>query len=454
MAALLLLAAAACGGDERPDVLLVTVDTLRADYVSALGYPRPTTPHLDRLAAEGVLFARHYTTSSQTGPAHASLFSGLMPGEHGLVKNGVPVPAAMPWVPEEFARAGWSTGAAVGAVVVGRRFGFERGFGHFDEPGQGDRDTSAAQVLERPAGQVVDRASAWLRGVGPGPVFLWVHVFDPHEPYQPPVPAPLSPAGAGAFFRARGEASAFFEPAQLATMLAGYEAEVSYTDRELGRLFAEFDARDRDSITVITSDHGEGLGEHGYQGHHLYLYEEQAHVPLILRGRGAPAALFPAGTRVESVTSAVEVAEALRLWADLPSAGARTSLPARIRAPGPDPAARALLERAHLTDFDLEHVPAIRRTLAARVGSAGGARGPLWALVGPEHKWIEADEGTDELYDLVADPREAHNLADPDLRRAVSAELAARRAALRTAPSTAEHEVDEETLRQLRALGY
>ncbi len=458
----LALFAAGCGGDPRPDVLLITVDTLRADYLGSMGYPRPTSPNMDCLASQGLLFERHYSTSSQTGPSHASIFSGLMPSEHGLVKNGTAVPADIPWLADEFSAGGWSTGAVVGALVVGKRFGYDRGFDFFDDDMRSGRprdprDTGAREVFERDASRVVDVASAWLAGAGSAPVFLWVHVFDPHEPYSPPEPAPLSAAGAEGFFRTRAEPSRLFDVDQLVPLLAGYEAEVSYTDVHIGRLVAAFDARDRDSVVILTSDHGEGLGEHAYQGHHFYLYEEQVHVPLVVRGRGAPARRLPAGTRVAALTSATELAEALREWANIPSRGGRTTLPARALDPRPDPAARALLERAHLSSFDLEIARPLQRILEHLDGQSGGARGLLRGLVAPDYKYMESDDVAPEFYDLDRDPAEARNLANgAETARvaAAAAELANARGALATRTSAPSGDTDPEVRRMLDALGY
>ncbi len=445
------LGSAGCASETRPDVLLVTVDTLRADALGCLGYPRDATPNLDRLAEGGVLYTRHYSSSSQTGPAHASLFSGRLPSEHGVVKNGAPVPHGGPWLPEEFQAAGWSTAGVIGAVVLDRRFGYERGFAWFEDRIEGAGPAGRAEALERPAERVVSLASEWLAQAGPEPAFLWVHVFDPHEPYAPPGPPPLSPAGAGAFFRSRAEDNPCFDAAEQAQWRRAYEAEVSYTDRELGRLIAAFERRPGDLVLALTSDHGEGLGEHGYQGHHFYLYEEQVHVPLILWGRGRPAALLPAGTRVGAVTSALELAEALRCLAGLPLAGDPSRLLERALAPGPDPASRAFLERAHLSDFDLERSPAIRRLLELHGPGLGAPRGRLWGLVGPDTKWLSEAERAGAFYDLRTDPRELDPRPGDPRAAALSDELEARRASL--APHV-ERAVDPETQRALELLGY
>lgn len=452
--ALRLAAAAAlcgCGAEPRPDVLLVSVDTLRADALGCLGYPRDATPNLDRLAAGGVLYTRHYSSSSQTGPAHASLFSGRLPSEHGVVKNGVSVPHGCPWLPEEFQAGGWSTAAVIGALVLDRRFGFERGFAWFEDRIDAAAPAGGGPALERPAGTVVDLAARWLSEAGTGPVFLWVHVFDPHEPYAPPVPPPLASAGAGAFFRSRAEANPFFDAARQAQWRRGYEAEVSYTDQQLGRLFAAFEGRPGDRIVAVTSDHGEGLGEHGYQGHHFYLYEEQVHVPLILWGRGGPAERLPAGTRVGAVTSALELAEALRRLAGLPPAGDPSRLLERALAPGPDPGSQAFLERAHLTEFDLERSPAIRRLLEFHGPGPAAPRGRLWGLVESDAKWLAEAGQPGSFFDLRADPQEQAALPDGARAAGLSAALEARRGAL---TPHADRAIDPAVERALEALGY
>lgn len=249
-----------------PNLLLVTIDTLRADRVGAYGYAKGTTPTLDRLAREGLLVEEAVVQVPQTRPSHVSIFTGLQPYEHGVRDNlSPPLEARFPTLATLLKGRGYATGGFIGAYPVSRDSGLDRGFDRFDDPfGRGSgraRDDRSA----RPAREVVDPALAWLRGLGKRPFFAWVHLFDPHAPYTPPSP-----------YRERFKASP-------------YDGEVAYADAQLARLL-EWLGRSGEAartLVVVTSDHGEGLGDHGWPGHQL-LYQEQIHVPLLVRLPGGP----------------------------------------------------------------------------------------------------------------------------------------------------------------------
>ena len=262
------------GGDQRPDVVLITLDTTRADRIGAYGYSKARTVHLDALAAAGRRYERAYSPAPHTIPAHASLFTGRYPASLGIRDNGDAVLAEeADTLAEHLKRAGYATVASTGAFVTSARWGFDQGFdAYFDELGGHGESWHA----ERPADAVVDDIERWLRRrTATEPVFAWVHLFDPHLPYvQPPQP---------------GEHL--------------YDAEVAFMDAQIGRLRDLFDSRP--VLFVVVGDHGEGLGDHQELTHGLYTWETTQRVPLVLSGQGVATEV------VEGPVSLVDVAPIL-----------------------------------------------------------------------------------------------------------------------------------------------
>ena len=250
-----LCASAACGRSatqpasaERPDLLLVTIDTFRADRVG-----RGLTPHLDTLAARGLRFTNARATAPLTLPSHTSILTGALPPQHGVHENGVNVFRGSPTsVTHLLKERGYRTAAFVGAYVLDRRFGLSDGFDHYDD--QIARDPKAVQRLEaeRRANVVVDRAVSWLRAAPRAmPTFTWVHFYDPHAPY-----------------------------------VGSYDAEVTFADAQLGRLLHEVHAAGRNPVVIAAGDHGESLGEHGEATHGMLAYDAALRVPLIVAAPG------------------------------------------------------------------------------------------------------------------------------------------------------------------------
>jgi arylsulfatase A-like enzyme len=321
-----------------PNVLLVSVDTLRADHLSSYGYARPTTPHLDALAARGVLFEAAQSTSSWTLPAHASLLTGRYPAFHGLEDEGAVLPAGLPTLAERFRELGYATFAVVAHVYVGREFGIDRGFDTFDDSllEGGTRNPKAEEV--------VDRVLEQLDAAGDRPFFGFVHLFDPHWDYAPPPPWNTrftDPGYTGPVDGTLRSLSPWSGPdrtlpaADLAFALALYDGEVAYVDAQIGRLLGALAARgqlDR-TVVAVTADHGEEFEEHGRLGHGHSLYGEVLRVPLILAGHPR----LPAGERRREPVSLVDVAATLlELAGGAPPAGSQgTSLLAAAEAGRP-----------------------------------------------------------------------------------------------------------------------
>jgi arylsulfatase A-like enzyme len=240
----------------RPSVLLVTIDTLRADHVGVYGAVQAETPRLDALAAAGTRFENAIASTPLTLPSHASLLTGLDPPRHGVRHNGVyRLDGEIETLAERFRAAGYATGAVTGAVVLARRYGLDQGFQSYDD-GTSSRRSGAGGFLERRAAEVTERALAWL-AQATRPFFLWVHYYDPHHDYRPPQP-----------FAERFSASP-------------YDGEIAYVDTQLGRLLdgLEPGGSHRETLILVTSDHGESLGEHGESTHAYTLYDAVLRVP-------------------------------------------------------------------------------------------------------------------------------------------------------------------------------
>ena len=286
-----------------PNVLLVTIDTLRADHVGAYGYSAAATPVLDELAHRGVRFASVESAAPLTGPSHATILTGQYPPRHGVRENvSFLLEPGQTTLATRLRRRGYHTGAFVGAYPVAAGFGFGQGFDHFSEglhanPGIG-------QGAERPANEVADAAVDWLRAAAP-PFFAWVHFYDPHAPYAPPPP-----------FRER-----FAD--------RPYDGEIAFTDEQLGRVVGALReaGHAEDTLVLVLADHGEGLREHEEAGHGILIYESTLRVPLIVSGPGVPRGLV-----VNDAVGTVDVVPTLLALlgleapADLPGRSLRPAL--------------------------------------------------------------------------------------------------------------------------------
>jgi len=453
MVLLVCACSSSCSTQERgPDLLLITVDTLRQDHVGAYGHGLVETPRIDALARAGAVFQRHYTVAAETGPAHATVMTGLYPREHGLRTNGMLLDPGLPALAPTLAAAGYRTGAAIGAGPVNSGLGFAEGFDWFEEAFMGaaaSRD--AARSFERDAAGVVDAALEFLAADDERACFLWVHLFDPHDPYRRP--AGEAPAGAqrSAALADLLEPSEFFSLAQLERMHAGYAAEVAYVDRELGRLLDAWDARGRADVVAFTADHGEGLGEHRYRTHALYLYEEQLAVPLVLR---APDAI-PAGERVAWVSSSIDLPATLLELLDVEHELGGASLLPLLEDEAPAGEPHAFAERAAGTGVMLAGERPTARLLRELEGSPGGGRGELVARIGARSKLIWSADAPDELYDLALDPAERSPLDEASAGAAqLLEEIAQWREETRLLGADQSQRHSVETQAMLEALGY
>jgi arylsulfatase A-like enzyme len=346
-----------------PSVLLVTIDTLRADHVGAYGAEGVETPTLDGLAARGVLFERAMASVPLTLPSHASLMTGQYPPTHGVRHNAIFTLAdEAETLAERFQARGFATGAVIGAAVLEGDFGIDQGFDHYDDSLPTERATSAG-FYERPAAAVTDAALDWLGQVD-RPFFLWVHYYDPHASYSPP------------------------EPWKERFAKRPYDGEVASVDHALGRLLGALDADGRlaETIVAVTSDHGEGLGEHGEGSHTYLIYESVLHVPMILAGPG-----LPAGRRVAPVAANTGLAATLLALTGTPAL-AKTDVgdlsPLWSEAPSDSAAGWAYAE--------------------SLAGELDHGWAPIHAIRSDTHHYIRAPRP--ELFETAADPRQLENL--------------------------------------------
>lgn len=397
------------------NVLVITIDTLRADRLGAYGNPSGLTPNLDRIAKTGVRFESAFTPVPMTLPAHASILTGLEPFKHGVRNNTAFRLGQTATLATILKEAGYRTGAFVGAFVLNARFGLNRGFDVYDDRvGQTGRPADL-DTAERPAERVIQVAADWILGQGskavtaggsvsPRPWFAWVHLYDPHAPYQAPV--------------------------AYRTGRSPYDAEVAYTDAMIGRGLDSLRAAgqlDR-TIVLLVADHGEALGEHGEATHGLFAYDSTLRVPMIVNAPGIPAGVVH--TPVAHIDLVPTVLELLGLHVP----------------PGLD--GRSLLSVEDTTTHE-------SRALYFEALDANLTRGwaPLVGVIADGWKYI--DLPIPELYDLKRDPAEAHNLAARDVGRVGM--LKARVEAIvegRTTAPAARAATDTETIQRLASLGY
>src|SRR5262245_10488970 len=267
----------------RPNVLLITLDTTRADRLGCYGCATALTPALDALAAEGVLFERAYTPAPLTLPSHASMMTGLYPREHGLVTNGRGcLDENISTLAEILRDAGYHTGGFIGSFVLHSKFGLRRGFAVYDDDMTNTDPTEDGMHRQRDGVWVVDSALAWLQQRRKKPFFCWVHLYDAHAPYSAHVDE------FGGRFSDRP-----------------YDGGIAYVDLQIQRLVNHLRANRlwRETLVVVVGDHGESLGEHDEEEHGLTLYNSVMQVPWIWAGRGAPAA----GRRVPQPVSLVDL---------------------------------------------------------------------------------------------------------------------------------------------------
>jgi choline-sulfatase len=362
-----------------PDVYLITIDTLRADHVGCYGYKQVETPALDALAADGIRFTQAFTHSPITNTSHITILTGLLPSVHGVTDFGVPLSPQHITAAELLKKQGYQTAAFIGAVILDRNTlapGLDRGFDFYDNFPKSDSQDPASNKdaknkahwgrVERRGMEVVDHAETWFAQHPTGPHFVWVHLYDPHDPYEPPPP--------------------FSEKYKDHL----YDGEIAYADSAVAHWIAFLKKAGvyDNAIIMVTGDHGEGLGEHGEETHGLFLYDSTLHVPLLLKMPAAAhrGAVIDAEVRTTDILPTILAVTGV---AAPPALNGESLLPLLS-----NPSAPATRELFGETDYPL------------RWGWA-----PLRALRTENAKLIQAPRP--ELYDLKSDPKELKNRYAP-----------------------------------------
>ncbi|MEO8198176.1 MAG: sulfatase [Thermoanaerobaculia bacterium] len=436
----------------RPNVILVVIDTVRADHLSAYGYARPTSPTLAQLGAEGTLYEHAVSAAPWTLPSHASLFTGLPVRDHGTDGNHWTLEARFDTLAEKLQRAGYRTAGFSNNVWTNDVSGLKQGFDQFEELWHGQTTRGANTPHDDPdldmgAARTNERILAFVDGLDrKRPFFVFANYFEPHMPYRPtrPFDDDFLPQNASAsavttlrsFFSPReyayilGLPTARIAEPELAILTSLYDGEIAYVDATLGKLFGALRERRRldDTIVVVTSDHGEHLGEHHLLEHKFSIYEPLLHVPLIVRAPGRAAA----GARIATPVAMTDLFGTILAWTGVDRGSTRV-LPLRD-VPGVAPV--PIFSELEFPGIFLE---VMRRTFPG--WDTRRFERSLTAVRRGSYKLIAGSNGSAELFDLASDPSEEHDLAAvrPKLTAELEGLLAdfARAAPARTSPSPA-----------------
>jgi arylsulfatase A-like enzyme len=405
------------------DIILIVVDTLRADHLGVYGYDRGTSPRLDRLARGATVFEAAWSAAPWTLPSVMSMMTSRYPSSHRVENDGLRLGADVPTLAETLKRAGYSTGGFVSHVYVSATFGFDRGFGTFDDFGVSKPGYRLEAGMEPKADRVTDAALAWLGRQERKPVFLFAHYFDPHWPYDPPERIrALYPDDYRGPLDATYDSISKFQDGRKPLpddyrrfLIDRYDGEIRFVDEQVGRLLDGVVASGRGGAwIVVTADHGEEIKDHGSMGHGRRLYEEVVRVPLIV-GRPSPPAAATA-RRVDVPVSGIDLFPTIAGLAGVePPAGAQgTSLVPLLGGAGAASPGEARTDSASGRKAPAADRPLVCETIRLNAHLKAVRRGPL--------KLIQSmDENRAEMYDLASDPRERDDLSDrrPDDRRAL-----------------------------------
>lgn len=440
------------GARPRPHILLITLDTTRWDHLSCYGYEEETTPAIDKLAEEGVRYEYALSPSSWTLPAHASIFTGVLPTYHGAhfvmteanVERGLQLntlDSRLPTLAEELKKAGYRTGAIIGGPLLHRSLGVARGFGYYYD---GKLHAFGTQDFYRTAEETTNQAIKWLATYQPTwdvtPLFLFLNYYDPHNPYNAPAPwgnpevtedmYDIHNKRYDGVFRGRRDLT----EDERKTLLSEYDAEIRFMDHNIGLLFDSmkqlglYDS----SLIIVTSDHGESFGEHRLLGHGHALYEELIRVPLIIK--------YPLRDRKQAVikrpVSIMSIMPTILKYIGRP-------IPETVACGTLADREQALLAEIYRDSYWIE-----------RYGNRFD-RDEKAAYEG-EYKWIWRSNANHELYNIAEDPEEHDNLRGrlPEVERHFHSQLNPLIEASKEIPKTAPPRLGPETERNLKALGY
>ncbi|MHC4746895.1 MAG: sulfatase family protein [Planctomycetota bacterium] len=429
-------------GKNRPNVLFISIDTLRRDHCSLYGYKLNTTPNLRAFAGQSAIFDLAYSPTATTAPSHATMFTSLYPITHRLIKNGLKLSPKYKTLAEILKMHQYQTAAVVSSFVLDTKFGFAKGFDHYDD---GDfekpKSTAKPQVWEghvvtggfdRRADHTSQKVVKWLRTRrNPNKsFFLFVHYFDPHSPYHPPEPFYSR-------FAPKKKSANFIEKS-----IARYDAEIAFTDYEIGRILQTLKAIgvEQNTIVVITSDHGEGLMEHGHMEHGIHIYEEAVRVPLLFRWPNhiPKAKLFNAPVELLSIAPTILDLVGISLQ-DPPFQGYNLTPALRNNVP---------LDKNRPVYLHRRHYEGRRYHNIWVTGEKFGIRVDDW-------KYIEGkEENTKELFNLKKDPAEMKNLFSGFQEKTDELSGKLKKWIISHIGDESDVTIDEKDLEILKSLGY
>jgi len=398
--------------EEELNLLVITVDTLRADHTGIYGYDKIKTSQIDGLGRKGVLFTRAFCHVPLTLPSHCSLFTGNLPIFHGVRDNGYRLPAFNITLAEILKKRGYQTAAFVGAFPLDSRFGLDKGFDTYDDLYGSKNVVRDLSFVERKAGEVNRKALEWIAKNKERRFFAWVHYFDPHAPYEPPSPYDQEYAG------------------------QEYDGEISYTDHVIGKLLERLDQLKliEKTLIVLTADHGEGLGEHNEETHGIFIYDSTLRVPLIFY---CPK-ILPGNTVVPDQVGLIDV------------------MPTILDLMGWDPVPDVQGRSLKLLIFEGKSLPDKNCYIESVAAMMSRNWAPLQGIRTKEWKYIDAP--ISELYDLLSDPEEKDNILNerPEIVKRFKEELQdmIKNNSSSLSSYVFKAKMDEDTRRKLMSLGY
>lgn len=390
------------GDTRRPDVILLSIDTLRADHLGAWGYARDTSPFLDQLASEGTRFANAWSAAPWTLPSHTTILSGRLPRHHGAIEDHVRIGDDIPLVQEFFRQSGYGTGGVVATLFVSSRFGFDRGFDFFHDFGIKGAKVNNSSTVD--AEQVFAWALDWAQDQPAGkPLFLFLHVYDAHYAYNAPSPwdekfdRPVR-VGDAVYSSYQAYKRHPLSDAQMDHQIAQYDEEIAYVDHEFGRMIQKWKLERPNLVVAVTADHGEEFGERGSWGHAHTLYPEQLHVPWLVAGPGVKRQI------VEDRVGSEDIAVTLARMADVPF----------VSPDGIDRSSQ-LRGASSATAFGATS----RAHVSGRFAETSRFQTLRYRWHEPPHDlYVDLNKGSPQLCDLTADPMCETNLWTEDEARA------------------------------------
>ena len=425
LCALWLVGSGLAANPTKPNIVLITLDTTRADRMGFLGSTRGLTPNLDQLALDSTVFTRAYSQAPLTPPSHATILTGTYPQFHQVTNFGVPLGADVPYAPAILKAQGYHTAAFVAALVLdakaGAAPGFDRGFDTYDAGfSLANHAAGRYHSVERRGEEVVTRALTWLTKHPKGPFFIWVHLYDAHDPYEPPEP-----------YRTKYAANP-------------YDGEIAYEDAAIGRFLTELRERGlyRNTIIAAMADHGEALGDHGEDTHGFFLYDETIHVPLLIK--------LPGGASPETRSTATRIENRVRLVDVMPTIlqAAGIAVPKEVQG-------ESLVDVMKASEA-VPGTPLQDRQAYSESDYGQTAYGWSRIYAMRTSKYLYVDAPRPELYDQSSDPQANRDLASTSkaIASTIAGQLDRFRKDTGSSREAAKSSMDPGMQEKLAALGY